>query len=265
MGHVRTSGGLSDPSEGVRITNFTPNLAADDRSSPPMKWLRSFPSEGVALQIWFLGDGLGVPWTQPSTLPLSPKSFKRSPPYSGGSEPDPLYRSFNIDGFTFFAAIWFGPRSRRAERQAIWSAVSSLHFPRLREGTVWEKSWYVLGPASRYPTGSVTLFPRSAFPRRQRFLFRRSGGFYLVHDTRRVSRVQGRVYGLEHTFETPVPPNSRCRVKFDRSDSQFFCSRTHLRWDETGQAIGAHAGNPNWELGPLAVTKAQDGNLLVYV
>jgi hypothetical protein len=38
--------------EGIRLTNFSPDLGAPSSVLPPMGWLRSFPDEGVALQIW---------------------------------------------------------------------------------------------------------------------------------------------------------------------------------------------------------------------
>jgi hypothetical protein len=38
--------------EGIRLTNFSPDLGAPSSVLPPMGWLRSFPDEGVALHIW---------------------------------------------------------------------------------------------------------------------------------------------------------------------------------------------------------------------
>jgi hypothetical protein len=257
----------SHASEGVRITNFSPRLSADDRSSPPMQWLRRFPADGVGLQIWWLDDPVGVPWaSRPSTLPLTRGSFQPSRPYVGGSEPHPFYRPFFIAGFGLAAALWVGPRSSRGDRQALWRIVRSLHFPRLRAGTVWQHAWYVLGPASRYQNRSVILFPRSSFPRDKR-LFWRPGGFYLVHSTHHPQRFGhlyvGPFYGIEQVFVSPERFHSKCKVSFDAKDAQFFCPGTDLRWDETGEPIAAHAGNENWTLGALPVTHTQDGNLLI--
>src|SRR5215472_4509966 len=39
-------------SDGVRVTNFLPDLRAPSTGTPPMGWLRYFPADGVALQIW---------------------------------------------------------------------------------------------------------------------------------------------------------------------------------------------------------------------
>ncbi len=82
-------------------------------------------------------------------------------------EPAPRYRTVYGDGFPFIAAVWVGHDASRAKRHAIWAVVRSMRFPALREGTIYPApravrlygySYYVLGPASRYLTGSVTTF-----------------------------------------------------------------------------------------------------------
>lgn len=192
-------------------------------------------------------------------------SFGHIRPYVGGAEPPQRYGSFLVDGIEFAAAVWIGPAATRTHQRAIWRVVRSLRFPRLREGTIWQNTYYVLGPASRYPLGSVTLFRRSALPH-DPSLFRLSGGFYLAHFTpasHSLAPYAQPIYGIEQVFTSPEPPHPTCKVAFDRKDLQFFCPGTDLRWDRTGEAIAAHAGSANWELFALRVTKAEDGNLLI--
>jgi hypothetical protein len=156
---------LHSPIAGVRVTNFPPNLRAPSTVALGMGWLRSFPADGVAVQI---GYGCGLPFPPPlqhSAFPLSPSSFHRIRPYVGGKEPHPWYCGCYGDGIAFGATVWLGPHASPAERQAAWAVVRSLRFPALREGTIYpalrargiyEDTYYVLGPAARYPTGSVT-------------------------------------------------------------------------------------------------------------
>jgi hypothetical protein len=75
-----------------------------------MNWLRSFPADGVAVQIWYGG---GLPYPPPlrdSAFPLSPSSFQRIRPYVGGTEPHPWYCGCSGDGISFNAAVWIGGR-----------------------------------------------------------------------------------------------------------------------------------------------------------
>src|SRR5260370_23544523 len=168
--------------DGVRVTSFPPNLRAPIAGSPPMGWLRSFPADGVAVQIW-VGERFPVgmfPLPRDSAFPLPRSSFHRIRPYVGGKEPHPWYCDCNGDGISFAAAVWIGPHASRAERRAAWAAVRSLRFPELREGTIWH-GYDVLGRASRYPAGSVTTFPAASLPGNSR---RYLEGFYLMHAAR---------------------------------------------------------------------------------
>src|SRR6266498_3218683 len=162
VGHFQSEGMFS--SDGIRLTNFPPDLRRPSTGTPSMGWLRNVPADGVALQIWF-GERLpGVPPLRDSALPLSPGSFDRTRPHVGGDEPSPLYRTFYADGFEFEISVWLGPHATEADQQAIWAVARSLRFPPLREGTIWQDRYYVVGPASRYATGSVTTFPASSLP-----------------------------------------------------------------------------------------------------
>src|SRR6266699_672733 len=77
-------------SDGVRVTSFPPDLGAPGSSTPPMGWLRSFPADGVAVQIWSLEGGPpGPPPLRDSAFPLARSYFSRTRPYVGGTPPGP--------------------------------------------------------------------------------------------------------------------------------------------------------------------------------
>jgi hypothetical protein len=252
-GHFESEGLFT--SDGARLTNFPPDLRAPSTGTPAMGWLRSFPADGVALQIWF-GERLpGVPPLRDSEFPLLPTSFDPTRPYVGGAEPPPLYRVFFADGFSFSAAVWIGPQASLADRQSIWDVVRSLSLPSLAEGTIWQERYYVLGPASRFPIGSVTAFSASSLPRDESS-FSKPEGFYLVNAPRAF-------YVVKQVFQNPVSPSTMCTVAFDHGASQFFCPGTDLRWDRVGQPLGVHAGDgPDWALPLHVATVAQDGHIL---
>lgn len=242
-------------SDGVRVTSFLPDLQAPGDGSPSMGWLRSFPADGVAVQIWGSEGGPpGVPPLRDSTFPLARSSFSRVRPYVGGTEPRPWYRGFSGDGFGFVAAVWIGPDASRAERHAAWGVVRSLRFAALREGTIWHGMYFVLGRASRYPTGSVTTFPGASLPRGSGLLSHVREGFYLIHAPRAF-------YVIHRLFNMPVKPFTSCTLAFERKPFQFFCPGTDLRWNRVGQPIGAHAGSGG-DLSLVPATVAQDGHIL---
>jgi hypothetical protein len=242
-------------SEGIRLTSFRPDLSAPSTGTPAMGWLRSFPPGGVALQIWFGERFPQVPPLRDSQLPLLPGSFDRTPPYVGGQEPSPLYRTFYADGFGFNISIWLGSQATNADQQGIWAVVRSLSFPPLQEGTIWQDRYYVLGPDSRYLTGSVTTFPASSLPTGGPS-FSEPVGFYLIHAPRAF-------YVVNQIFQNPTDPSTKCTVAFDPAAFQFFCPGTELRWDRVGQPLGVHAGtSPDWVLGLRVATVAQDGHIL---
>jgi hypothetical protein len=256
--HFLNPGRVTD--DGVRVTSFPPDLRAPDSGTPRMGWLRSFPADGVAVQIW-TGEGaaVGSPPLRDSTFPLSPSSFHQIRPYMGGNEPHPWYCECYGDGYSFNAAVWLGPHASHAQQRAAWAVVRSLRFPRLREGTLWHGTYYVLGPASRYPTGSVTMFPASSLPGSRSFPggFRSAiKGFYLIHAPRAF-------YVITRQFQEPTKPYTTCTMAFHRPTFQFFCPGTNLRWNRIGQPLVAHPGSGQVLALPLRVaTVAQDGHIL---
>ncbi len=243
--------------DGVRVTSFPPDLRAPSNGTPPMGWLRSFPADGVAVQIWTgEGEPVAPPPLRDSTFPLSPASFRRIRPYVGGTEPRPWYCDCYGDGFSFNAAVWIGPHASRAQRHAAWTVVRSLRFPRLRESTFWHGTYYVLGRASRYPTGSVTMFPASSLPGSRAVSAHVREGFYLIHAPRAF-------YVIHRLFEQPLKPFTTCTLAFDRKAFEFYCPGTGLRWNRVGQPMSARTyRGSDWNLPLVPATVAQDGQIL---
>ena len=252
--HFR-SGDTRVTSDGIRVTSFPPDLGAPGNGTPPMGWLRSFPANGVAVQIWISEGGPpGPPPLRDSVFPLARSSFSHTRPYVGGTEPRPWYCDCYGDGFSFNAAVWIGPDASRAERHAAWAVVRSLGFPALREGTIWHGTYYVLGQASRYPTGSVTTFPAASLPSGYSLSVHVREGFYLIHAPRAF-------YVIHRLAQMPVKPFTNCTLAFDRKAFEFFCPGSGLRWNRVGQLIGARAGS-GWDLPLVPATVAQDGHIL---
>lgn len=177
----------------------------------------------------------------------------------GGTEPHPWYREGYGDGYSFNAAVWLGPRASRAAQQAAWAVVRSLRFPRLRQGTLWHGTYYVLGRSSHYPTGSVTMFPPSALPGSRSFPggFRPAiKGFYLIHAPRAF-------YVITRQFQQPTKPYTTCTMTFNPKTFQFSCPGAGLRWNRLGQPLGPHPDSGTDLALPLrAATVVQDGHVL---
>jgi hypothetical protein len=243
-------------SDGVRVTNFVPDLSVPNQGIPYMGWLRDFPPTGVAVQIWHIqGDALFAPPLHDNTFPLVRSSFSRQRPYVGGSEPRPLYLSFYADGVAFGAAVWIGQHPSPATVRAAWAVVGSLRFPALRTGTVWQRSYNVLGYASRYPVGSVT--PVAAVSRKRGGLGGRN--YFLVHAPRAFYVVDGAIGpgGGQHNG------TASCELRYDAKARQFYCPGTKLRWNDLGDFIGVSAVNPEeLDVGPRIATVAQDGHVI---
>jgi hypothetical protein len=255
VGHFRDQGRFV--ADGVRVTTFAPDLGAPntglEAGVPNMRWLRDFPADGVAVQIWSLEGPPGMPSLHDSTFPLDRSSFQQFGLYTGGRQTLPFYRSFQGDGFSFTAALWFGSRASDNNKSAAWAVVRSLRFPALRTGTIWHHTFYVVGVASRYPIGSITAFPASALPRGS---FGRRGGFWLL-------RYRRGFYVIEDGFPNPANHYRSCSVTFDARTHRFACPGAGLRWDRNGLPIGPHAPSGLDSALPLHfATVSQDGHVL---
>jgi hypothetical protein len=254
MDVVHISAAVRWPMDGVRVTNFVPDLSNPLGDEPEEGWLRTFPANGVAAQIWYLGALGGAFSANSAAFPLTARTFSKTRAYEGGTEPRPHYRYFGADGYSFSAAVWIGPRASAADKLAIWSVIGSLRFRALRQGTIYHDAIYVLRHASSYPVGSVTVIPASSLPVGPGL--RHPQGFYLVHAPRAF-------YVPEGMFAYPVRPFRTCEVSYDPARAQFYCAGTNLRWTREGQPIGAHAGGArSWQLRPRLAAVSTNGDVL---
>ncbi len=263
-GHFASNGARAVV-EGEWVANFDANISGSPTTTSPgsnsvPNWtrLRTFPSHGVALAIWYLDAGIqGPPPLQDSHFPVLPQALRPVTPYVGGSEPTPRYALVYGDGTAFAAAVWIGPHAPAAARRAIWATLASLRFPPLHESTIRAHSFYVLGDANSYPLGSVTYIAASTLPISKPYLTT-AHGFYLVHAPRAF-------YAISDTFTYPTSDNT-CPITYNSSTKQFTCAATSLRWNRNGQLLlspNSNAGTAgDWNLGLHIATIAQDGHVL---
>src|SRR5258708_3392628 len=108
--------------------------------------------------------------------------------------------------------------------QVAWAVVRSVRFPVLRESLIWHGPYYVLGRASRYPTGSVTTFPAASLPSSYSLSADVREGFFLIHAPRAF-------YVIHRLFQKPVKPFTKCALAFDRKAFQFFFPGPGPRWN----------------------------------
>jgi hypothetical protein len=95
---------------------------------PDMTHLRAFPPNGVALAIWQTEGGLQARVTgKPTTVPIQPAALQPVAPYVGGSEPAPRFAVIYVDGKELGLAVWIGPHASKADRNAIWATLATLH------------------------------------------------------------------------------------------------------------------------------------------
>ena len=263
-GHF-ASNGVRAVVDGEWVANFDANLSGSHTTTSPgsssvPNWtrLRTFPSHGVALAIWYLDAGIqGPPPLHDSHFPVLPEALRPVTPYVGGSEPTPRYARVYGDGTAFAVAVWIGPHAPAAARRAIWATLASLRFPPPHEGTIRAQSFYVLGEANSYPVGSVTHIAASTLPISKPYLTT-AHGFYLVHAPRAF-------YAISDTFTYPTSDHT-CPITYNSSTKRFTCVATSLRWNRNGQLLrtpNSNAGTAgDWNLGLHIATIAQDGHVL---
>jgi hypothetical protein len=241
IGHFQSAGMIE--SDGVRITNFVPDLEAPSSGAPPMGWLRTFPPRGVALQIWY-GERFPLPGPEHDTrLPVTLASLHPIARYVGASEPRPLFGEASGNGFSFAVAAWFGPHASARDRARVEAILASLHFPRLKAWTFWNDRYYVLGSAAQYPVRSVFLIPASRLPVPPGF--KRSEPIYLVH-------APGGFYAIDQhpTFQDRLS----CDVQFHPETFRFSCPQLGLVWDRLGRLLTPGADREDINAHPATIT-----------
>ncbi|HEX9312573.1 MAG TPA: hypothetical protein VGA30_07085, partial [Actinomycetota bacterium] len=239
---------------GISIANFP---AAGGGSSDRLRFLRNFPSSGVLLQLWQTWGGpMRIPQARDTRFPLSLARLVIGPTYVGGAEPKPHYLSLVANGDLYRIAVWIGPAAPTADREAAAAMVASLRFLPLAEGTIigQSPSFYVLGPPSRYPVGSVTRFEASVLPRS-------SYGPPLVFD---LIHVNGGFYALAWPDDLHGGYKAACGVHYEAGAHEFSCDNG-ARWALDGSVLV----NPNPSvyqndrLAVLLVRISLDGHVLV--
>lgn len=192
--------------------------------------LQNFPADGVALRIWHNEGGPLFPIaSDDASFPLSMEDLHPIEPYVGGSEPQPLYRSFFARGLDFNVAVWFGVGASDETRTAISDVLSSLRFPATEPGTVLNDRMIVLDDTSTYETGSVTRYDRSELNINSGRLAEYTGpfAFYLV-------RAPNGFYAISTDF---LGNGQRCDLQVDRPSMTFSCPGTHWSWDREGRTL----------------------------
>lgn len=238
---------------GVTISNVPLDL------SGPLDPLRSFPPDGAALRVWHNEGGPVSPtYEDDATFPLSLSDFEEIQPYVGGSEPTPLFASFNGDGIAYAAAVWFGPETSGGDRSAIGDAVASLRFPPTRLGTTINDRLIVLGAASGFEVGSVTRFDRSELPINEGYFDEYQGdfSFYLVRGT-------SGFYGVATDF---LGNGSRCDLAVEHHPLRFSCPALGAVWDRDGRVLTPPALPPadgQTDLLVLPTPISWDGNVMI--
>ncbi|MGH2673672.1 MAG: hypothetical protein ACRDHC_11915, partial [Actinomycetota bacterium] len=212
-----TSGLSRGGSSGVVIADFrVPDPAS-------LSYLGTFPAGGAALRIWHNEGGPIAPVSRDDArLPIDLDSFREIDPYVRGSEPTPLFRSFNANGSTLNAAVWLGPDASLTDRVSIASAVRSLAFPATEPGALGDRL-IVLGSAHDFEIGSVTRYDRRDLPLDEGRLAEYHGRFRFF-----IVRGPGGFYAVTTDF---LGNGTRCDLAVEQDPLVFSCRGEGWAWD----------------------------------
>jgi hypothetical protein len=274
--HSSSGPGLAMFSE-VTVANFPQQRAVHTGRTrdggyvsihPPLDPSGRFPSDGVAFRMLLVNGGPAPDLTvADSRFPVRLATFSRpqheeypARDYSELGVPGDRDRPIQADGQQYYATALIGPRASPSAREALEQVIASLAFPRLRPGTTVGAGLTVLQRSSRYPVSSFTLFHApGAICTAAVHCHGGSAPFYLVHAPGRLHvpdligpcspagscAPPGAFYALGWTDESVLGGyTSRCHLRLDRRDDQFFCTNIAARWDRVGRVIrrppGAH-------------------------
>lgn len=216
------------------------------RVSPPTSSNGSFPATGVAIRVLRQEGGPGPDLELPeSRFPLRLRTFGASSEYPH-TTPPALERTVTADGRNYTVQAWIGSKTPLAARSQLARIVSSLQFPHPRVGRTIGDSFKVFASVTRYPVGSFTRVRAAGAP------------FYLVH-------APGGLYAVGWSWETLSGGyKSRCDMRFDPTQKQFFCTNMRARWDRMGRVLTKPATAPRGDPLNIAVAKlAWDGHVLL--
>lgn len=208
--------------------------------NPPRDSHGAFPRNGIALRVYRDGGDIPFELTPEAHFPLRLSSFHRS---TYGPAPE-VERRIVADAGYYTIQAWTGSKASARERARLARMVRSIAFPRLHAGGNLG-SIGVFARASRYAVGSFTRIRPGAGPS------------YLVH-------APGGWYAVAWKWPPHTGYVSRCRVRFDSTRKQFFCTNIRARWDRVGRVIvkprSAPEGDP-LDLNEVALS--WDGHVLV--
>ena len=239
---------------------------------PPLDANGRFPANGVAFRMLLVEGGLAPMVTVPdSRFPIELSSFRRPryPDFSAADSkkrgvPPSLDMQTEADGQRYSAIALIGPRASPQLRAQLARVIASVAFPPLRPGTN-VNGLTVLQSASHYPVGSFTLVhARGAIcDGHANDCVSGSAPFYLVHAPGRLHTPDliepcsppascapaGAFYGIGWTWQLMQGGyTSRCNLRLDTRDDQFFCRNIDARWDRVGRVItrprGARFNDP---------------------
>lgn len=240
----------------VTVASFPLRDPIRSGSTPRSAWMRvdaprdprgAFPANGIAFRVLRSegGPGPDVELAE-SRFPLRLASFGRSSMYAN-TTPSAIGRTVVADGRNYVVQAWIGPKASAASRATLAQVVSSLAFPRLRVGETVGYGFRVFASARSYPVGSFTRVRVQGQP------------FYLVH-------APGGFYAVGWTWQSLSGGyKSHCRLSFDATRRQFFCTNMRARWDRIGRVLERPADASRGD--PLNITVAKlawDGHVLLF-
>ena len=158
-------------------------------------------------------------------LPLARTSFRPRPGTRLAAA------TFVGNGWNLSATVWIGRHAGKADRDAVWRMVRSLHMRPLRPGeTTGEAPYLVADQAGSYPVASVT----------------KVGGAFLIH--------------APHGFYALSVQNQSCEVMVTPPIA--FSCLNGRHWDRMGRPLWSNASlNDALPFAPTVV--ARDGHVLV--
>lgn len=236
------------------------------RTDVPLDPQGRFPSDGVAFRIASRDGGPApIDAVADARFPLTLGTFRPDSYHDGAKQGAPRSQSRPVyaDGEDLTATVWIGPHASRAAVATLARVIASLRFAPLRPGTEVGDGLAVLRPARDYPVGSFTLVhARGA-------VCPTAGGcragrvpYYLIHAPGRLTgpliapcstpgacSPTGAFYVVGWTFEDRLGGyRSRCHLRLDLHDQQFYCTNMTARWDRVGRVLehppGARVPDP---------------------
>ncbi len=241
--HVLRVDKIGQGAESIEIANFALSALSTGRTLPP---------NGIDVSLLVPYGGTGAfkgPNPHDSIFPLSLARYR---PLVGKS----TMFGVQADGASYTVTIREGARPSTADQAAVQEIITSIRFQPARPGT-FTNGYYVLGPAARYPLGSVAQVAAGIeLPWSRPGHVQRSGRFYLEHTRAGFSIV---------TWPNNDPRGYKaCGPRFDPSRRRFTCPNGAV-WDLQGRVVRNPdpAVHPDDQLQLSGAVVSFDGYVLV--